>query len=478
MSTDLLIRGGRVLTMDPATRDLDEADVLVRGSEIAAVEPGIEADAEVIDATGCVVMPGFVDTHRHTWQTAMRGICADWTLLDYFRGVRLNLSALYRPEDMYAGNHLGALEALDAGVTTLLDFSHCTNTPEHADEAIRGLGDAGIRAVFAYGFYPVPLTEPGFADHEARLADARRVRSEHFSSDDALLTMGVAATELGLVPLDASRMEFGIAEELEALLTAHTGSVNDPLWPREVEILHGAGLLGPGQVHVHCNGCTDPELGLLADHGCAVSCTPETELQMGMGFPVIGRSIACGIKPSLGCDIASNNSGDMLTQLRMGLQTHRALANQDLLDRDEMAETLDLTVRDALEMATIDGARAMGLDSRIGTVAPGKQADLILVRSDSAARAPAADPAEAVALQSSRADVGTVLVGGTIVKRGGELLVADADRVRRLADESRSHILSGAEQRGGLLLDLPDGWYEVTRDAAHANVTEGPADAE
>lgn len=458
--------------MDPATRDLDRADVLVSGSEIAAVGPDIEAEAEVIDATGCVVMPGFVDTHRHTWQTAMRGICADWTLLDYFRGVRLNLSQLYRPEEMYAGNLLGALEALDAGVTTLLDFSHCTNTPDHADEAIRGLREAGIRAVFAYGFYPVPLAEPGFADHDARLADARRVRNVHFPGDSGLLKMGIAATELGLVPLDVTRSEFGVAGELEALLTAHTGSVNDPAWPREVKILHRSELLGPGQVHVHCNGCTDPEMKLLADHGCAVSCTPETELQMGMGFPVTSRALACGIRPSLGCDIASNNSGDMLTQLRMGLQCHRALANQELLDRGELAQTLDLSVRDALEMATIDGARAMGLDSRIGSLTPGKQADLIAIRTDSAVRGPPADPAEAVALQSTRADVETVIVAGKIVKRAGELLVADPERIARIGAESRSHVLRGAEERGGLLLDLPEGWYEVTRDAANANVNE------
>ena len=112
----------------------------------------------MIDAAGTLVLPGFVDTHRHTWQTAMRGICADWTLLDYFRGMRLQISARYGPEDVYAGNYVGALEALDGGVTTLLDFSHCINSPDHADEAVRGLTDAGVRAIFAYGMFPVPLS--------------------------------------------------------------------------------------------------------------------------------------------------------------------------------------------------------------------------------------------------------------------------------------------------------------------------------
>ena len=147
MADRLLIKDGCVLTLDPALGDFDRADVLIEDGRIAAVRPDLDAaDAEVIDASGRIVMPGFVDTHRHTWQTALRGICADWTLLDYFRGIRLNASTVFGPEDMYAGNYVGALEALDAGVTTVLDFSHCNNTPDHADEAVRGLKQAGLRA--------------------------------------------------------------------------------------------------------------------------------------------------------------------------------------------------------------------------------------------------------------------------------------------------------------------------------------------
>ena len=169
----LLIKDGHVLTLDPSLGDLERADVLIEDGRIAAVEPALETgDCEVLDVAGKIVMPGFVDTHRHTWQTALRGICADWTLQDYFRGIRLNISTELSPEDIYAGNYVGALEALDAGVTSLLDFSHCNNSPAHADEAIRGLEDAGLRAVFAYGFYPVPLAEPFF--DEPRRADRGR----------------------------------------------------------------------------------------------------------------------------------------------------------------------------------------------------------------------------------------------------------------------------------------------------------------
>ena len=142
----LVIRGGQVLAGDPGDGRFEHADVVVEDGRIAEIGPsGGISEAQVVDAAGMLVLPGFVDTHRHTWQTAMRGICADWTLLDYFRGIRLQISSAFGPEDVYAGNYVGALEALDSGVTTLLDFSHCMNSPEHADEAVRGLTDAGVR---------------------------------------------------------------------------------------------------------------------------------------------------------------------------------------------------------------------------------------------------------------------------------------------------------------------------------------------
>src|SRR4051794_2564422 len=203
MSERVLLRGGYVLSMDDEVGELPTGDVLIEDGRIAAVGTELDvADAEVLDVAGHVVMPGFVDTHRHTWQTCLRGICADWTLTDYSWGIRLRISPNCAAEDVYAGNYVGALEALDAGVTTILDFSHCNNTPEHADAALQGLRDAGIRAVFGYGYYPAPtLTEPAFPARADRLADARRIR-EQLPSADALVTMGLALTECGLLPFE------------------------------------------------------------------------------------------------------------------------------------------------------------------------------------------------------------------------------------------------------------------------------------
>ena len=191
---------------------------------------------------------------------------------------------------------------------------------------------------------------------------------------------------------------------------------------------------------------------------------------MGMGFPITGKALAHGLRFGFGCDIVSNQSGDLLTQMRLALQVQRALDNHITVESGGMAERLELTARRALEIATAGGAAAMGLDSEIGTLTPGKAADLILIRTDGLNFAPLNDPVAAVVLHAHACDVETVLVAGEIVKRDGRLLNDDAARARRLADESRDRIMSALEQRGGLLLDLPGGWFEQVRAAALQNV--------
>jgi 5-methylthioadenosine/S-adenosylhomocysteine deaminase len=467
----LLVRGGQVLVGDPGEGRFEQADVVVEDGRIAAIEPDAPvADARVVDATGSLVLPGFVDTHRHTWQTAMRGVCADWTLLDYFRGIRLQVSAALGTEDVYAGNFVGALEALDAGVTTLLDFSHCINSPDHADGAVRGLRDAGVRGIWAYGMFPVPVEEPAFATPDARLADARRVRERHFSAGGDLLDMGVALTELGLVPFDVTRAEVALARELDVMVTAHTGTVTSARRPPEIELLHTAGLLDHRQVHVHCNACSNRELDLLAEAGASVSLTPETELQMGMGFPIFARALERGLGPSLGCDIVSNNSGDLFAQMRLGLQAERARANQDALDGLEMPQELTLGVRDVLRFATLGGAEALGLGSVTGSLEPGKAADLFLLRTDRLHLAPIHDLVATVVLHAGPADVEAVLVGGEIVKQGGELVDARAEQGRALIQRSRERIMATLEPRGGLLPPAPEGWFEVTTQVMEQNL--------
>jgi len=461
-----------VLVGDPGDGEVLAADVLLEDGRIATIAPGIDADAIRIDASGRLVIPGFVDTHRHVWQTAMRGICADWTLLDYFLGIRVNAAAVYGADDVFAGNFVGALEALDAGVTCVLDFSHCLNTPEHADEAVRGLREAGIRGTFAYGMYPVPVAEPAFADVGARAADARRVRERHFSAEDDLLRMGIALTELGLVPWETTIAEVELARELDALVTAHLGTVWSDRRPPEAALLHAGGLLGERQVHVHCNACSGRELDLLAAAGASVSVTPETELQMGMGFPVTQRLLERGMTPSLGCDIVSNNRGDLFTQMRLGLACERARTNETELRAGVMPETLTLSAAEMLRFATLGGARALGLEHEIGSIEPGKLADLVLLSTAGMAFSPPNDPVAQIVMQAGVADVDGVLVGGAPVKLAGELAAAAA--ARRLATASRDRIVAAFEPRGGFLPPAPAGWFNATLDAFEANLAGAP----
>ncbi len=472
MSDRVLLRGGYVLSMDETVGELPGGDVLIEDGAIAAVEAGIAAeDAELVDVSGHVVMPGFVDTHRHTWQTPFRGVCADWTLEDYFRGIRMSISPNCSAEDVYAGNYVGALEALEAGVTTILDFSHCNNTPEHADGAIQGLRDAGIRAMFAYGYYPAPTAEPVFTEHEQRLADARRIRERELPSEDGLVTMGVALTEVGLLPFEQTIAEAVSARELAVPSVLHTGCNWGSLVTEGIAELDHHHLLSADQVHVHCNTLDERNLRRLADNSCKVSSSPETEIQMGMGHPVIRRALELGMRPSLSCDVMSSNSGDMFSQMRIGLQFERCMRNDDFNARNLMPDRLDLTVRDALRWGTANGADAMGLEHRIGSLAPGKQADVIVVGGRRLNMVPMADPVGCLVAQANPGNVQHVLVRGRFVKRDGELVGVDLDHAIGLAQSSCERVL-GAITAGGapLLPPAPEGFADLVNTAAASNL--------
>lgn len=454
MTDHILITNGYVLSMDSTIGEVERGSVLIENDRIVAVDRDFDGvDAEVIDAAGGVIMPGFIDTHRHTWQTAMRGICADWTLIDYFLGMRSTLSPRYTAHDVYVGNYVGGLEALDAGVTTILDFSHCNNTPEHADKAIEGLADAGIRATFAYGYFAPPRVEPHFTSHAMRIEDSRRVHGLIDALPGDLITMGVALTEPGLIAFDDTRREVQTARELGALIATHTGCV----WgmPGALDQFAFHGLLGPDIVHVHCNCCTEREWQHLQRSDGKISVSPETEMQMGMGHPPIRRALDAGLVLSLSCDVMSSNSGDMFTQMRLGLQDARAQDNDRHHARRTDPTELSYTVRDALTWATINGAKAIGQDDRIGSLTPGKQADVIVVGpgSDRLNMLGVANPVGAVVQQANASNVQTVLVAGRPVKRDGRLLDADFTRIAQMVDDSRDGVLARTLADGPVLPD-------------------------
>lgn len=436
-----LIKGGHVLTLDPELGDIAQCDVLIDGEKIVAVGPNLEASprANVIDARHFIVMPGFVDTHRHTWQTPVRGVLPSCTLDQYFAGMLDNIGVQYRAEDVYVANLMGALEAVSGGVTTMLDWSHVNNTPEHADAAINGLAEAGIRAIYGHG---VPVGAQWWSysslDHPE---DVRRIRKEYFSSDDQLLTLALAARAPGNTTPDVARHDWALARDLDIPISVHVGMRLTGVHVNHVLTLNELGLMGPDTTYIHCTDSTDEELDLIASTGGRTSVAPYVEMLMGHGVPPTGRLVARGVRPSLSIDVVSSVPGDMFTQMRTALVQERILA---FTDTPDTAFSPTLTHRDVLEFATIDGARACGLDHKVGTITPGKQADIILIRTDQVNVAPVVDPVATVVISADTSNVDTVFVAGRILKYNGRLTRIDLPRLLDRLDGVRDHLLSNA----------------------------------
>jgi 5-methylthioadenosine/S-adenosylhomocysteine deaminase len=447
MGDRLLLRGGQVLTVDPELGDLPTGDVLIDGDRIAEVAPQVDADAEVVDASGKIVIPGFVDTHRHTWEAAIRGCAPNATLDDYFVEVLDTFAPLYRPEDVYASNLAGALECINAGITTLVDWSHINNTPEHPDAAVRGLQEAGIRAQYAYGSANTSLADYWFESTITIPADdVKRVRDTYFSSGDGLLTMALATRGPGFCKDEVVRAEWGMARELGIPITVHVGMGRLAGRFGMIKQLSGLDLLGPDTTYIHCCYFSDEEWQLVADSRGTISIAPQVEVQMGHGWPPIMKSLEYGLRPSLSIDVVTTVPGDMFTQMRCAFGCERARINAVTWEADVGAPENMLTARQMLEMATRNGAHVVGLEDRIGSLTPGKQADVVVIDAGALNVAPVIDPVAAVTLCADVSNVDTVIVGGKVRKRDGKLL-ADVDTARRQVQASSEYLVEEAARR-------------------------------
>ena len=436
-----LIKGGYVLTLDPALGDMPNSDVLIDGEKIAAVGPNLSAGphANVIDARNRIVMPGFVDTHRHTWQTPVRGVLPSCTLDEYFAGMLNNIGIQYRPEDVYIANLMGALEAVNAGITTLLDWSHVNNTPEHSDAAVAGLTEAGIRAIYAHG---VPVGHDWWAySSREHPEDIRRIRKTYFQSDDQLLTLAMAARAPGNTTPEVATHDWKLARDLGIRISMHVGMRLTGVHVNHVLTLNQLGLMGPDTTYIHCTDSTDEELDLIAKTGGSASVAPFVEMLMGHGVPPTGRLVARGVRPSLSIDVVSSVPGEMFTQMRTALVQERILA---FTETPDTAFAPTLTHRDVLEFATVDGARACALDHKVGTITPGKQADVILVRTDQVNVAPIIDPVATVVICADTSNIDTVFVAGRILKHNGQLVRVDMPRLLQRLNDARDYLLSNA----------------------------------
>ena len=440
----ILLKGGTVLSVDPEIGDLPTGDVLIEDDRIVGVEANIDADAEVVDCTGRIVIPGFVDTHRHTWEAAIRNCAPNATLDDYFVEVLDTFAPLYRPEDVYASNLAGSLECLNAGITTLVDWSHINNTPEHPDAAITALKETGIRAQYAYGSANTSLEKYWFFSSEAiPQDDVRRVRETYFSSDDGLLTMGLATRGPGFTQDQVVQAEWGMARELDIPVTVHVGMGRLAGRYAMVEQLDRLGLLGPDTTFIHCCYFSEHEWQRVKDTGGTISVAPQVELQMGHGWPPVNKARQFGLRPSLSIDVVTTVPGDMFTQIRAAFGAERARVNALTWESGEPTPDTMLTARDMLKMATLDGAFVAGVEDRTGSLTPGKQADVVVVDARAIGIAPVHDPVAAVTLSADVSNVEHVLVGGTFRKRDFRLL-ADLDTAISRVQDSRDHLVAAA----------------------------------
>jgi cytosine/adenosine deaminase-related metal-dependent hydrolase len=420
-----LIRGGTVVTMD-AQGDLLRGDVLVTGDTITAIEPAISVDdAQVVDATGCIVIPGLVNAHMHTWQTALRGVAANWTLLQYFKNMHAGLATVFTPADLHIATLVGALNQINCGTTTLVDWCHNNPTPAHNDAAVAALLQSGIRAAYFHGT-PKPDPKPGetpFWEQPHPRAEVERLLSEH--AGEPLLSIHAAVLGPHYSTLEVALHDFRMAKDLGLIASLHQGG-GPARTPDGWERLEEAGLLGPHINIVHGHALTDAQLARFCELGMSFSAAAESEMSQGHGHPLTGRLRALGRAPSLGVDLESVMSGDMLSQARIALGIQRSLDNFAYREaHGSIPPTSTITTREALAWVTVEGARMLGQQDRIGSLAPGKQADLVVIRADTLNMQPVHDPVSAVVLQASLANIESVMIAGHWRKRGGRVLDAD-----------------------------------------------------
>jgi cytosine/adenosine deaminase-related metal-dependent hydrolase len=423
--SELLIRGGYVLTMDEQLGDLPSADVHVRDGRIAAVGGNLDApSATVIEARDMLVLPGLVETHWHVWTTMLRSLAGDVAERGYFPTSR-GIGAFYTADDMYVSGRLACAEAISSGITFVHDWCHNVRTPEYAAAALRALRESGVRARFSYG------TPAGQAnDVPTDVADLRRLSDAWAGeSDGGRLTLGLAWRG---VASDAARRDYAAAREQGLPVSVHVN--NFPASAGGIAAIAGAGLLGPHVQLIHAIWSSAEEIAAVAASGASLSLSPFTEMRIGFGFPKTGEYLAAGVPIGLSVDTPTlSGNADMFAIMKAIQNVENARA------RDEFK----LTARRVLELGTIEGARSMGLDATVGSLTPGKRADLILVDTRQINLAVLTDPAHMLVEAAQPANVDTVVVDGRVLKRAGELVGID---VAALVDETRA-ALSGVRQR-------------------------------
>lgn len=429
-----LIKGGHVITMDGALGEIKGGDVLVDGGKIIKVGRNLKPfGARVINAHNMIVMPGMIDNHRHAWEALVRGSATGLTFGQYFQRILLVVGARATPRDIYLGTLLSAYEALNAGVTTLLDWDNAAKTRQHALAGVDALRDAKIRGIYGYG----PPSSNTTGPHPVSQEDIDTVAA--YIERWPLLSMAIGTNSPELRPgtEDRFRTDIERARALGVPIMMHSG-FSGITGPSIVQQLIDQGLLGSDMTFLHANALSIEDFTLIAQAGAHVSSSAPVELQMGFGVPPLGKIIAGGVKPTISVDIPTGTSSDMFDQMRILLQTER---NEHWRTTTPRPTELALYAKDMLPYVTTNAAESVMKENEIGSLTPGKQADIILVRNDSPATF-LAPSAEALVHYASPADVDTVMVAGRILKSRGELVGFDLRELKREAEAANVRLLA------------------------------------
>jgi 5-methylthioadenosine/S-adenosylhomocysteine deaminase len=438
----VVFRGATVLTVDPAVGPaggiIENGDVLVAGEQIQAVGRALEVpgDAVEIDAAGGILMPGMVDTHRHMWQTAQRGLGADWSLTNYFYFYYVNWGHVMRPEDVYAGNLLAAIESVDAGVTTTVDWSHGLRTVDHAEAALDALESVPGRFVLAYGNLAQAPWEWATSPEFRGFVDRR------LAGRPGLVSWQLAFDVTG-DPAFPEAAAFAVARELDAVVTTHSG-----VWAvtsdDSIRLIAEHGYLTDKVRHVHVSSLSPDSYHRIAASGGQASVAAESECSAGQGFPSSWELRQYGIPVSLSVDTSVWWSGDMFAAMRATLNADRIREHQLAHERGDTVINLQLRADEVVRYATQGGADHAGLGGQVGSITPGKKADLVLLRNDtSPVMFPVLHPAGHVVFQAQRGDVHTVMVNGQVLKYDHRLLLDDQlAAARRAVAQSVEHVRS------------------------------------
>jgi 5-methylthioadenosine/S-adenosylhomocysteine deaminase len=434
----LLIKGATIVSMDASVGDFARGDLLIQGKKIAAIAPDLGADAVTIDGRDAILIPGLVDAHRHSWEGQLRRINPNAaTLAAYSAATHLGFGPVYRPHDMYVGNLVTALGCIDVGITCVIDNSHNARTSEHSDEAIRALFESGIRAVHASG-----APQAGAWDHQWP-NDLTRLKARYFSSDDQLVTLRMFS--------GANRDNWQFARALGLSISSE---IHGAAAAKTLDAFAGENLLGPFNTFNHCGLLPDSAWAHIREFGVTVDVTPRSDSQYALdeGFPAFQKALDQGVKPGFSIDNETSYSGDMFTEMRVAFHLQRALAANRKMMGDKNAPK-PVSTRDVLECATVNGAACAGLSAKIGTLTPGKEADIVMVRTNAMNLYPSNNAIGTVVAAADSRNVDTVIIGGVARKYQGRIVGLDMDALKRLVEEPRDYLFRAKNYRPDMFAD-------------------------